>query len=62
MVLAQHHSLGGIYLILLWFTYTWFIQTNPVQVGPGPPKFAHFSPNTQVLPASPSFSQVFPGN
>ena len=54
-VLAQHYS-------LVVFTYAWFIQATPVQVGPGPPKSAQVNPNLQVLPASPRFSQVLPGN
>ena len=41
------------YPILLWFTYAWFIQATPVQVGPGPPKSAQVNPNLQVLPGSP---------
>ena len=61
MVLAQHYLLVVFYPILLWFTYAWFIQANPVQVGPGPPKSAQVNPNTQVLPqvlpGSPRFSQ-----
>ena len=52
-VLAQHYSLVVFYPILLWFTYAWFIQATPVQVGPGPPKSAHINPNLQVLPGSP---------
>ena len=54
-VLAQHYS-------LVVFTYAWFIQATPVQVGPGPPKSAQVNPNLQVLPGSPRFSQVFPGS
>ena len=61
-VLAQHYSLVVFYPILLWFTYAWFIQANPVQVGPGPPKCAQVNPNSQVLPGSPRFSQVLPGS
>ena len=61
-VLAQHYSLVVFYPILLWFTYAWFIQANPVQVGPGPPKSAQVNPNSQVLPGSPRFSQVLPGS
>ena len=57
-VLAQHYSLVVFYPILLWFTYAWFIQATPVQVGPGPPKSAQVNPNLQVLPGSPRFSQV----
>ena len=60
-VLAQHYSLVVFYSILLWFTYAWFIQANPVQVGPGPPKFAQVNPKPQVRPGSPRFSQVLPG-
>ena len=56
-VLAQHYSLVVFYPILLWFTYAWFIQATPVQVGPGPPKSAQVNPNLQVLPGSPRFSQ-----
>ena len=52
-VLAQHYSLVVFYPILLWFTYAWFIQANPVQVGPGPPKAAQVNPNSQVRPGSP---------
>ena len=54
-VLAQHYS-------LVVFTYAWFIQATPVQVGPGPPKSAQVNPNLQVLPGSPRFSQVLPGS
>ena len=54
-VLAQHYSLVVFYPILLWFTYAWFIQATPVQVGPGPPKSAQVNPNLQVLPGSPRF-------
>ena len=60
-VLAQHYS-------LVVFTYAWFIQATPVQVGPGPPKSAQVtqvpgSPRfSQVLPGSPRFSQVLPGS
>ena len=61
-VLAQHYSLVVFYPILLWFTYAWFIQATPVQVGPGPPKSAQVNPNLQVLPGSPRFSQVLPGS
>ena len=61
-VLAQHYSLVVFYPILLWFTYAWFIQATPVQVGPGPPKSAQVNPNLQVLPGSPRFSQVHPGS
>ena len=63
-MLAQHYSLVVFYPILLWFTYAWFIQANPIQVGPGPPKSAQVNPNcsTQVLPRSPRFSQVLPGS
>ena len=67
-VLAQHYSLVVFCPILLWFTYVWFIQATPVQVGPGPPKSAQVSPNLQVLPGSPRFSgvlrfsQVLPGS
>ena len=56
-VLALHYSLVVFYPILLWFTYAWFIQANPVQVGPGPPKSAQVNPNSQVLPGPPRFSQ-----
>ena len=56
-VLAQHYSLDVFYPILLWFAYAWFIQANPVQVGPGPPKSAQVNPKSQVLPGSPRFSQ-----
>ena len=56
-VLAQHYSLVVFYPILLWFTYAWFIQANPVQVGPGPPKSAQVNPNPHVLLGSPRFSQ-----
>ena len=52
-VLAQHYSLVVFFPILLWFTYAWFIQATPVQVGPGPPKSAQVNPNLQVLPGSP---------
>ena len=51
-VLAQHYSLVVFYPILLWFTYAWFIQANPVQVGPGPPKSAQVNPFSQVLPGN----------
>ena len=61
-VLAQHYSLVVFYPILLWFTYAWFIQATPVQVGPGPPKSAQVNPNLRVLPGSPKFSQVLPGS
>ena len=61
-VLAQHYSLDVFYPILLWFAYAWFIQANPVQVGPGPPKSAQVNPKSQVLPGSPRFSQVLPGS
>ena len=61
-VLAQHYSLLVFYPILRWFTYAWLIQANPVQVGPGPLKFAQVNPNSQVLPGSPRSSQVLPGN
>ena len=61
-VLAQHYSLVVFYPILLWFTYAWFIQATPIQVGPGPPKSAQVNPNLQVLPGSPRFSQVLPGS
>ena len=54
-MLAQHYSLVVFYPILLWFTYAWFIQANPVQVGPGPPKSAQVNPNSR-------FSQVLPGS
>ena len=54
-VLAQHYS-------LVVFTYAWFIQATPVQVGPGPPKSAQVNPNLQALPGSPRFSQVLPGS
>ena len=59
-VLAQHYSLVVFYPILLWFTYAWFIQANPVQVAP--PKAAQVNPNSQVRPGSPRFSQVLPGS
>ena len=62
MGLAQHYSLVVFYPILLWFTYAWFIQPTPVQVGPGPPKSAQANPNLQVFPGSPRFSQVLPGS
>ena len=39
---------SGVLSILLWFTYARFIQANPVQVGPGPPKSAQVNPNSQV--------------
>ena len=39
-----------------------FIQANPVQVGPGPPKSAQVNPKSQVRPGSPRFSQVLPGS
>ena len=66
-VLALHYSLVVFYPILLWFTYAWFIQANPVQVGPGPPKSAQVNPNTQVLPQvlhrfSTGSPQVLPGS
>jgi hypothetical protein len=61
-VLAQHYSLVVFYPILLWLTYAWFIQATPVQVGPGPPESAQVNTNLQVLPGSPRFSQVLPGN
>ena len=61
-MLAQHYSLVVFYPILLWFTYAWFIQATPVQVGPGPPKSAQVNPNLQVLPGSPRFPQVLPGS
>ena len=44
------------------FTYAWFFQATPVQVGPGPPKSAQVNPKLQVLPGSPRFSQVLPGS
>ena len=61
-VLAQHYSFVVFYPILLWFIYAWWIQANPVQVGPGPPKSAQVNPNREVLPGSPRFSQVLPGS
>ena len=61
-IAGQHYSLVVFYPILLWFTYAWFIPANPVQVGPGPPKSVQVNPNSQVLPGSPKFSQVLPGN
>ena len=61
-VLAQHYSFVVFYPILLWFIYAWWIQANPVQVGPGPPKSAQVNPNPEVLPGSPRFSQVLPGS
>ena len=57
-VLAQHYSLVVFYPILLWFTYAWFIQATPVQVGPGPPKSAHINPNLQVLPGNEWFPAI----
>ena len=60
-VFAQHYSLVVFYTILLWFTYAWFIQENPVQVGPGPPKSAQVLPGPGNLqPFPPRFSQEFP--
>ena len=55
-VFAQHYSLAVFYPILPWFTYAWFIQANPIQVGPGPPKSAQEIPN-RFHPGSPKKSR-----
>ena len=60
-VFAQHYSLVVFYPILLWFTYAWFIQANPIQVGPGPPKSAQVNPNL-FPPGFSQASQVLPGS
>ena len=63
MVFAQHYSLVVFYPILLWFKYALFIQANPVQVGPGPPKSAQVLPGPRPgipQPSPPRFSEKIP--